>query len=332
MGQTGLLPATIIAVLLVGASVAPAKDPEREPSIANDVEPVVVDEPAFPEPLPHDPVRVWVGSYVAPAADFGGVDLGLVRPELRLRARMPVDDVLSLQLTADFRTSSYDTDGNGTLFPDYVDYPSPDDLYAASLGVQCGYLLSRHWSLFRDDEEWALLGALYGSARWEPGAFDESLTPGLSLGIGYKLAENLRIAVAVRVERALDGDGVEVGPSGYLRWDFAPRLRLSNRGLGLQLEYRPAGRWEIFVTGFRSSDQFRLDGTPGGPSGTTFRDQQVLTGGGVVVKIHHAFRLAAEAGAIVDRQVSVDARDEGRLDSADGDVSPYFMLRAEVRP
>ena len=64
----------------------------------------------------------------------------------------------------------------------------------------------------------------------------------------------------------------------------------------------------------------------------TFRDRQVSVGGGVVFKIYDTLRVAAEAGAIVDRQVSINARDQGRIDSADGDVSPYLSIRAEVRP
>ncbi len=121
-------------------------------------------------------------------------------------------------------------------------------------------------------------------------------------------------------ERALDGDGINASPSGYLRWDLAPNLRLGNRGLGFQLEYRQGVRWELFTTAFRASDRFQLDRRPGGPAGTTFRDREVL-GGGVVLKIYQALRVFAEIGAIVDR-----------LDSADGNVSPYFSFRAEARP
>ena len=39
----------------------------------------------------------------------------------------------------------------------------------------------------------------------------------------------------------------------------------------------------------------------------------------------------AEAGAIVDRKVGIDSRDDS-IDSVDGDVSPYFEARFEFRP
>lgn len=140
-----------------------------------------------------------------------------------------------------------------------------------------------------------------------------------------------RSGLGARVERALDGDGVNVGPSAYFRWDFARKFRLRDRGIGIQIEYRPVPNWQLFLAGFRSSDRFRLDQRPGAPAGMTFRDRQVSVGGGGMVRISHTLRLGAEIGAIVDRRVSVSARDDGRLDSADGDVSPYLSLRAEVR-
>ena len=157
--------------------------------------------------------------------------------------------MLSLEVTTDFSASLYDTEGSGDLFEGCADCPSPHDFYAAALGVQSGYLLNRNWYFFRDDEQWALVGGPFVSARWEPGAFDESVSPGISVGLGFQLPHQFQIAVAVQVDRALDGDGVAVGPSGYLRWDFAPDFRLRTRGFGLQLEYRPAARWELYVAG-----------------------------------------------------------------------------------
>ncbi len=324
----------VLVLVTSGARAAPARGEEKpiEPAVADGVEPVLVDEPAFPAPLPKDRLRIWTGSYFAPPADFGDVDLGLTRTELRFRGRLPINGKASVQVTGDFRASLYDEDGSGALFADCADCPSPGSLYSALLAVQGGYLLNRDWHLFRDDEQWAIVGALYGRARWEPGAFEESLTPGLSLGIGYQLPLKLRVAVTARVERALDGDGVKVAPSGYLRWYITPKVRLRNRGLGLELEYRPTSRVEVFVTGFQSSDRFRLDDRPGLSAAPTFSDRQVAVGGGLVFKVAHAFRVSFETGAIVDRRVYVNTRDDGRVDSTDGDISPYFSLRAEIRP
>lgn len=325
----GVAFALLVTLALPKPAAAEGQTPE--PSVANGVEPVAIDEPAFPAPLPKDRVRVWSGAYFAPPTDVGDADLGLIRSELRVRARIPINGVASVQVTGDFRVSSYDTDG-GPLFRDCADCPSPGELYSALLAVQGGYLLNRRWHLFRDDEQWALVGALYGRARWEPGAFDDALTPGLSYGIGYQLPRRLRIAVTGRVERALDGDGVKIAPGGYLRWDITPKTRVRTRGLGLQLEHRPTTRYEIFATAFQSSDRFRLDNRPGLSSAPTFSDRQVAVGGGLVFKVAREFRVTFETGAIVDRRVAVYTRDDDRLDSSGGDISPYFALRGEFRP
>lgn len=325
-------PALVVFLAVSALDPARAEGKEPEPSVANGVEPVVVDEPAFPAPLPRDRIRIWSGGFFAPPADVGDVDLGLIRSELRVRARLPVNDTASIQVTGDFRASHYDTDGRGSLFADCADCPTPGNLYSALLAVQAGYLLNREWHFLRDDEQWAILGAFYGRARWEPGAFDDAVTPGLSIGLGYQLPGKLRIALAARIERALDGDGIKVGPTGYLRWDITRKTRLRSRGLGLQLEHRPGSRVEVFGAVFQSSDRFRLDDRPELSSGPTFTDRQVIVGGGLVFKIAREFRVTFETGAIVDRRVTIDTRDDDRIDSADGDVSPYFALRGEFRP
>jgi hypothetical protein len=323
------------AICLLAASASKASMDEekaRSPSVANGVEPGILDEPAFPEALVHDRVRLWTGAFFAPGADFGAQDVDLYRPELRLRYRLPIDDVVSLQVTADFRASRYHGEGPEPLFADCPDCPLPDDLYMAGVGTQGGYIINKNWHVFRGDEQWAVLGAVFVRARWEPGVFADSITPGGSIGLGYELTKKFRVALGARIERALDGDGVKVAPSGFLRWDLTPKLRLRDRDVGLELEYRPVGRWELFVTAFQSSDSFLLDDRPGLASSPTFRDAQILVGGGLVFKVAHFLRLSLETGAIVDRTLSVKTVDDGKLDSTDSDVSPYATLRIEFRP
>jgi hypothetical protein len=317
------------AAALAGAMflVSPSARAQGEPD--NGVE-TAPDEPAFPGPLRRDAVRVWSRTFFAPAADVGDADVTLIRPELRLRARLPVDDRASLQVTAGFAASHYDVDGSASMFADCPTCPVPDDLYAASLGIQGGYLINTTGYLLRSGEQWAVLAAAFGRARWETGAFDDSVTAGGSTGLGYKLPRRLRIALGVRVESSLDG-GASIGPMGDLRWDITDTLRLRNRSLGLQLEYKPTKRLELFATGFRSSDRFRLDARDGAPSDLTWSDRHVLVGGGFEWKVGHRLRISTEAGAIVDRRIAVDD-DDGTLDSVSGDPSPYVELRLEVRP
>ena len=303
--------------VLANGTVACGEQEQRDPSGANvvapaliadpmidvpvaAVAPVVLDEPVFPVPPPKDRVQIWISSFFAPPTDFDGVDLGLACPEIRVRGRVPVSRVSSVQLTASFGANLYDKKGSASLFADCPDCPSPRSLYSAALVAQGGYLLNRRWHLFRSDEQWAALGAVYGSANWEPGAFEDSLSPGASLGLGYQWPSTLRIALGVEVERALDGSGVEVGPYAYMRWDITSKMRLRSRGLGLQLEYDPTDRLQVFATGFQSVDRFRLDDRHELSSGLTFSDRQACAGGGLVFNYRSC--LPADGGSRSDRR------------------------------
>jgi hypothetical protein len=320
------------ATLAVAAGSSSAAGEHRDPSVAGEIESVIVDLPASPEPAGADRFRACSGSFFAPAADFGALDVDLSRPEVQLRLRFPLDDAVSLQLTGNFSASLYDAEGPGPIFEGCPSCPLPNDLYSASLGTQAGYVFKRSRHLFRSDERWALLASAFARARWEPGALGSSFTPGVSFGLGYELPARLRIGISAHVERDLDGAGVDLTPVGYLRWDIAPKLELRNRGVGLQLDYEATDQLDLFATGYRSSDRFRLDDRPGISSGPTLRDVQVLVGGGLVCVFSRAFRLTAEAGAILDRSIRVETRDDGKLDSTRSDASAYVAFRLELRP
>lgn len=291
-----------------------------------------IEEPTFPRVVGSEALRFWLESRFLPSDDVGRADLSLVKPGARMRFRAPLGTRLSVQLTAGYAASLYDVDGAPQLFSGCPECPDPNDFHATSVGAQAALLLNQDWHLFRDDESWALLAEGFGRARWEPGAFQDSLTGGGALGFGYELPDRLRIALAVRVESRLDGSGVAVSPTGVFRWDITPDLRLRNRGLGLQLEYRGLHHIEFYASGFRASDQFRLKSRSDLPGDAIFRDRQWLVGAGVELKLVHWLRLLVEAGASVDRQISLRARGEGSLDSLSGDPSPYTELRLEIRP
>jgi len=281
-------------------------------------------EPIFPGPLPKELVRLSLETYFAPSADLGSADIDLIRPELRLRARLPF--LANLQVAGSFSTSRYDVHGPASIFARCPSCPVPSDLHALSVGLQGGYLINSSGGyLLRPGEEWAVLAAAIGRARWQAGAFDDSLTGGGSAGVGYRLPGRIRLALGVDVESSLGG-GVSVAPMFALRWDITDELRLRSRGLGLELEYWFAERYAMFATGFRSGDQFRLDA----PSKLLWNDRQLAIGGGFEWKPWVSLRMAVEAGAIVSRKISVSDEDE-TLDSVHADPSPYIEVRVEIR-
>ncbi len=333
-GPRSAIPICALALHTLAAGVAEA-DP-NPPSVAAGPtgvdESIAIDDPIFPG-LPSGALRLWLDSRFEPAADAEDAEVSLVEPGAKLRLRAPLGRRVGLQLTAAFRTSRYDVDDESALFEDCSGTcPAPDEFYATSLAAQTAVQLNDAGYLLWDGERWALLVEGIGRARWEPGAFENSLTGGGGLALGYQLPRRLRVAFGVHIESSLDGGSVSVSPTVALRWEVAEWVRLSNRGFGLQLELRASRHFELFVAGYRTSSRFRLDSRPGLPSGALFRDRQWLVGGGVEWKPWRLLRVGVEAGAVVDRRLSLRASDEGTLDSVRADPSPYVGVRLEIRP
>jgi hypothetical protein len=276
--------------------------------------------------------RLRLATFVAPGADFDGADVTLVRPELQLRARLPLGRRWGLRAHAGFASSRYDVDDGGAFFRDCATCPFPDDLYSASLGLQAGYALNTTGYWFREGEQWAVLGGGFGRARWETGAFDDSMTGGGSLALGYQLPGRVRVALGARLEQSIEDRDPKVDPVFELRWHVTEHVRLRTRNVGLRLEAEANDRIHVFASAWHESDRFRLDSRADAPQDLTFRDRQFLVGGGLEWHPWRRLRLAAEAGAIMTRRISMSSEDDGKLDSTGSDPSPYFEVRIEVRP
>jgi len=332
-GPRRAIPICALALQALAATVVHAASPSVSAGPSEVDESIAIDEPIFPG-LPSGALRLWLDSRFQPDADAGDTEVSLIDPGAKLRLRAPLGRRMGLQLTAGFRTSRYDVEDESALFDSCAaaSCPAPDEFYATSIALQSAVQLNDTGHLLWDGERWALLVEGIGRARWEPGAFEESLTGGGGLALGYELPRRLRVALGAHVESSLDGGSPSVSPTVAFRWDVAEWVRLRNRGFGLQLELRASRYLELFVAGYRTSTRFRLDSRPGLPSGALFRDRQWLVVGGVEWKLSRLLRVGVEAGAIVDRRLSLRASDEGTLDSASADPSPYVGVRLEIRP
>lgn len=322
----------IAALLLVGAAAPHAAaqssgDIPRTPG----AESPDLDEIVFPG-LPKDRLRIQLGTGFAPAADASDSEVSVAIPGGRLTLQVPIGDHGSAETFAAFSTSEYDVNHANALFEDCDACPAPDDFYSASLGAQGAVQLNHGWDLIRPGERWALLAEVSGGASWEEGAFERSLRSGVVLALGYELPKRLRVALGAKIGVAFDGTEVSISPTGAFRWDVTPWLRLRNRGFGLELDLRAVKHLDLFVAGYRRGDDFRLRSRAGLPSGAKFEDRRWQVGLGLEWKLWRQLRLLAEAGAIVDRKLSVSASGEGTLDSVRVDPSPYLSLRLEFRP
>jgi hypothetical protein len=290
-------------------------------------------------PLPiTEAFRIRLQTFVAPEAPLGSGDVTLVRPELNARATWPINDRVVLRMTMRLSESRYrfhgDAWGSAALLPGVGKDPDEAvgnlDLYAAQLGLEGAYGLSRDTNWLAQHEEWAVIGALYGGSGWEDGAFRSGLGARGVIGIGYEIPERLRLALGVSLRTPLDHAGVDVGPFLSLRWRPVDRFTLRTRELGLQAEFALTPVFEIYLAGFRATDRFALNNRS--PLGDlTFRDRRVQVGAGFEYKLANWVRIALEGGSIVDRRIRVEDEDLGTLLSRRGDPSGYCEVRVELR-
>lgn len=289
--------------------------------------------PAYPGLRTRDAVRLHVQSGFAPAADLGAAEVDLYQPELRGRLTVPLSEAAVVRIAATGGISHYHLRGRdlfrfeGTsLLGDAV------QAFRTRLNVQGAFRLTEPGSaLLFEGEAWSLLAGLQGSSDFESGAFAEGLSGATALALGYELNGRLRAAAGVALRTSLDDGGLDVAPIGSLRWDVTEHLTVRDRGLGLQVEYRIAPRLELFASGFRASDSYRLRDV-GALEDLTLQDKQVKAVAGLEWRISPHFRLNAEAGAIAWRRIRVREEDRGTLVSHTADPSAFLELRLELRP
>lgn len=308
----------------------PDETPSESESVADDS--THLEALAFPELRYRDGMRVNFQSRFMPDADLGPGHVSLYEPDLRARMNLPVSRRAIVRLSARAGLSSYQFRG-GPIFErggnDLVGESL--DVYRTRIGLQGAIRLNEDGaSWIAEDETWALLTSLVAQSRFESGAFGDAIQIGTGLALGYEIDDTLRLALGLTVGVAPDSGDVELGPLATFRWNVTDRVTLRDRGLGLQLEYRFSPQLELFVSGFRESDSYRLDDRAG--LELSFRDRQILIGGGFEWKLNRYLRLNTELGAVTSRQVRVTDDDLGTLVSETGDPGLYIDVRVELRP
>jgi hypothetical protein len=312
-----------------GESVA--DEAEAGESVADDS--THLDTPPFPGRRHRDALRLNLDSRFLPGADLGPGHTTLYRPELRGRVTLPVSDRAVLRVSGRVRISRYEFSGDPFRFGGVSLTGDSLNLYETRLAVQGAYRLNaEHRSLLHEGEVWSLLGSAFAASEFESGSFDDGLSGGGALALGYQLDGTLRVAAGLSLGTSIDGGGLDLGPTGSFRWNITEDLTLRDHGFGVQLEYRLTPNIELFASGYRTTDEYRLRDVSGAPDELTFRDRQVLVGAGFEWKLSRRLRLNLEAGAVSWRKVRVHSDDLGTLVSQRGDPSPYLELRVEVRP
>jgi hypothetical protein len=342
--------ARVAAVVLcgwIGASAASASDASEETDRNADPSTVegsarergFLSAPPFPELAITEAFRVELGTFGAPDASIGSGQVSVVRNALSARATWLANERMSSRIALQVAETRYGFRGDVwgvRLHPltaqalDYDHLIGDLDLHAARVAIDGAYLVTDRTDWFADGERWAVLGSVYGGSRWEDGDFDSGLGVGGALGVGYEVAKELRVALGVSLGSPIDDPDLDINPLFSLRWRPNDVVTLRSRELGLQVELALTPVFSVFLTGFRSSDGYRLRDRP--PLGDlSFRERNVRIGAGFEWTLANWLHLEFEAGALADRSLRVHEEHLGTLVSSRSGGSPYLELRLELR-
>jgi hypothetical protein len=288
--------------------------------------------PAFPG---SGKLRLRFETLALPGAgleDKGSVDM--VRSGLRLRAPVRVTPRLTLQATGHYAVTHYGFEGKQDFFDGRRRVSSnPFGVFhEVSASLQSAFVLNPQGHLLFANEQWSLLGEVFGAARWERDAFTGGLLGGGGLAIGYQFPGRLQLALGVSLRSQIAENGLGVDSIFSVRWRVTDKLTVRTRGRGGQIEYEWSRRFLSYAAAFRSGQSWRLEKRQGVPGNSVLSDQQLRCGVGFEWRPHNQLRILLETGAIASRKIEVDVRGSGSLSEIDGDPSAYIVISFELRP
>jgi len=268
----------------------------------------------------------WVGK-----ADFGAFEGSSVQPEARLRLDVPVSRNAAIRLMGTGRMIIYDFDGQSDLFPGAPTDEPFDNLNSFDVRLQAGYLLDERFTLFSENERWALLAQGGVKASWEKGSkLEDGLRGRGSLAVGYRLAERLEVAAGITLSERMLKSGIGVGPLLEFDWRVNDDWTLKSYGLGLQIERRLVEKLLLFTRVRLESQGFRLDERPGiGRGKLSLR--QLPVGLGVQWNPLSLLRFRAIVGAMTLQRLRVKNEQDNTVNSETAGVSPYVTVRLDLR-
>ncbi len=319
-----------------------AKPPPDRSTVEGSVtgESTFLDTPPFPGLDITDALRIRLETLTAPDTSIGSGHVAVVRPELGVRATWPVNDRTVLRVATRLAQAGYRFRGN--VWGPAIAVPSglaldgdrligDLDLHAARLSLEGAHRLSENTNWLAKGEQWSMIGSAFFGSRWEDGDFHSGLDGGGAIGVGYEIPDRLRTAFGISLRTRLDEAELDLDPLFTLRWRPVERFTVRTRELGLQLEYVIDPALEVYLTGFRSTDGYRLrDRRPLGD--LIFRDRHVRAGAGFDLTLASWLHFELEVGAILERRLRVREDDRGTLLSRRADPSAYFEVRFDVRP
>jgi hypothetical protein len=203
------------------------------------------------------------------------------------------------------------------------------DVRRLSLGVPLTHRFSERWAaMITPRVEWA--GEAGAKGR-------DAIAWGLIAGASQQLAPGRRIGLGLSLSRPL-GSGTELFPFFLVDWRFDERWRLFNPlGLGLsgpaglELAYRVTPALELGLGGAWRSARFRLAEDNRRAAGGVGQVSHVPVFLHAAWKPLPAFSLDAFAGVLLEGRLTIEDRNEQRVERRDMKSTPVFGQTAAYR-
>lgn len=183
------------------------------------------------------------------------------------------------------------------------------------------YLFDEHWGM--------VAGAVIGLA-FENGAdIGQSFTAGGLLAARYRFSDSFALTLGGAVRTRLE-DSVQFVPVIGVQWQITPEVRLSTRGLGVELKAKVAESWSVLVFGLYETREFRLDDTGPLPNGAG-RDTRLPIGVGIIYSPTKNIDVRLEGGAIVWQEYLFENSAGVRVGRQQSKISPMIGLHGTIR-
>lgn len=271
--------------------------------------------------IPDRPAWIFVshGRYERTTrADVGGDpgSVGVTRSALAGNLIFGPEHDLQISIPFDYETSTYSFRMADDLFPGGANNIRSFEQWTITPNIEAK--IDDHWGVFGgglifiagqyDANNTATYGG-FGGAIWRP---DKTFT--LRLGIGAR----------TRLE-----DDIQILPAIWMEWKIDERTRLTSQGNNIRFEHDFHEAWCIKADLALERRAYRLDDDGPAP-GAVFRDSQIPVSLRMEFVPHAAARFEAWIGMNLDREFTVDLREDDRFSRSHASPSIVYGIQFEL--
>lgn len=166
--------------------------------------------------------------------------------------------------------------------------------------------------------------------------WNKTLTFGGRGGASYAFSDKFILGGGLFVHSRLEDDPA-IFPFLFIRWQFADKWTLSTTGrnpasfgIGLELDYKVAEDWTLFLAGSYQSRDFRLDKDGASPGGIG-QQRQVPINFGVAWKANSQVTITGYVGANFFQEYELQDASGNEPQQFDAKAAPFVGIQAEFK-